>query len=822
VSTHAAWEGILLKKAAIGTVVVLLVGVAVMALGAVAAVAAPGAISGLTAPAYGTANVPFSWNPVSGIAGYSYRFDRSPGTLGGSTVSLSALSFSGSQIATGQLPWQVVTGDFGNGHPDLAVINKTSNNVRVLLGDGHGGFAAGNSYATGTQPQSLAIGDFNGDGRPDLAVANWTSGTVSVLLGDGVGTFAAKVDYPTGTNPHGLAVGNLGNGHLDLVVANAGDNTVSVLLGKGDGTFAPKVDYPAGNHPEKIAIGDFNGDGARDLAVINNLGASVSILLGNGNGTFTAGNTYATGKAPHWVVAANLGNGKLDLAVANWNDNTVSVLLGNGDGTFAPKVDYPAGVSPAAVEVTDLNGDGHPDLVVSDHGGGLAVLLGRGDATFLPAQIITTSPAPRFFAVGDFDGDGWPDLALPLDTGTAVQTLLNRTNSATQTVTATANAEGVWYFHVAAVDVAGNPGPTSTRQVIIDTTPPVTTDNAPSGWQGHAVTVTLTPKDTGSGMSGGQAGTWYSIDGGAATPGTSVAVGNGTHTVTYYSRDAAGNVETAHSVTVKVDTAPPVTTDDAPSGWQTHAVTVKLTPSDAGSGMVGGQAGTWYSLDGGAFTAGTSVSVAGSGRHTVTYYSKDFLGNAETPHNATVEIDTTPPVTTDHAPAGWQKHTVTVKLTPHDAGSGMSGGQAGTWYSLDGGGFVAGTSVTVPNGSHTLSYYSRDAVGNLETAHMVTVEVDTRGPLTRALTATTVKKGAVASFTFRVNDVTPKARVTIQILKKGHVKKKLAVGNRATGKVLIFNWRCTLAKGTYQWKVNAVDQAGNKQSKAIANRLIVG
>ena len=239
----------------------LLVVVAVMAHSATLALATPGAISGLTSPSYSTASFSFTWNPVAGIAGYAYRFDRSPGTLGGTTVAVSALSFSSSQFTTGGSPRQVVTGDFGNGQLDLAVLNEGANSVTVLLGNGHGVFTKGNTYATGTDPHALVVGDFNGDGRPDLAVADWGANTVSVLLGVGTGTFAAKVDYPTGANPHGLAVGDLGNGQLDLVVANASDNTISVLLGKGDGSFAARVNYPTGAHPEKIVIADFNGDG---------------------------------------------------------------------------------------------------------------------------------------------------------------------------------------------------------------------------------------------------------------------------------------------------------------------------------------------------------------------------------------------------------------------------------------------------------------------------------------------------------------------------------------------------------------------------------
>ena len=43
----------------------------------------------------------------------------------------------------------------------------------------------------GTQPTSLAVGNFNG-GSPDLAVANEGSDNVSILLGDGFGQFSRR------------------------------------------------------------------------------------------------------------------------------------------------------------------------------------------------------------------------------------------------------------------------------------------------------------------------------------------------------------------------------------------------------------------------------------------------------------------------------------------------------------------------------------------------------------------------------------------------------------------------------------------------------
>src|SRR5207249_2151974 len=46
---------------------------------------------------------------------------------------------------------------------------------------------SGSPVAVGTNPESVAVGDFNHDGNPDLATANQTSNDVTILLGDGAG-----------------------------------------------------------------------------------------------------------------------------------------------------------------------------------------------------------------------------------------------------------------------------------------------------------------------------------------------------------------------------------------------------------------------------------------------------------------------------------------------------------------------------------------------------------------------------------------------------------------------------------------------------------
>jgi hypothetical protein len=248
--------------------------------------------------------------------------------------------------------WWVDVGDFnGDGKPDLAVATFVSATVAVLLnttpaGSSVASFGAPNTFATSSAADGLAVADFNADGRPDIASANWDDSTVSVLLnttpyGGATPAFAPQQAFATGSNPTSVAAGDFnGDGRPDLALTNANSASVSVLLnltpsGGATAVFGSQQSFATAQNPWSVSVGDLNSDGKPDLAVANWISNAsfLSILLnatpsGGSVPSFDPPETFASGNDPAGVTVGELnGDGKPDLAVANYGPGKVTVRL---------------------------------------------------------------------------------------------------------------------------------------------------------------------------------------------------------------------------------------------------------------------------------------------------------------------------------------------------------------------------------------------------------------------------------------------------------------------------------------------------------------
>ena len=299
----------------------------------------------------------------------------------------------------------------------------------------------------------------------------------------------------------------------------------------------------------------------------------------------------------------------------------------------------------------------------------------------------------------------------------------------------TTSAEGTTRIDMYARDAAGNTSATETVTLRVDSTPPVTTDDAPGAWVSTDVTVTLTATDPlpGDGTSSGVATTYYRIDGSSTQTYTAPVpvTAEGTHEIVYWSVDGAGNTEEPNSATVRIDRTGPVVTDDSTPGWQQGPVTVTFTEADAGA-----DASVFhYTLDGSpAATTAASMEVTGTGLHEIVYWGVDSLGNAGPLGHATLRIDDDPPMSASDIDAAWQQGPVDVAITATDAHSGVASIEATVTDPPPSGvttRSVASETMTFTlsaEGTTTVEYFATDEVGNVETPTVEIVRIDDTAP----------------------------------------------------------------------------------------------
>lgn len=382
--------------------------------------------------------------------------------------------------------------------------------------------------------------------------------------------------------------------------------------------------------------------------------------------------------------------------------------------------------------------------------------------------------------------------------------------------------EGSRLVEYRSTDEAGNAEEVKSLTVKIDTVVPTTTITVPAatgtdGWHTSRPSITLAATDGAAGS--GIASIEYRIAGGDWTPYT-IAVpvtGEGERLVEYRSTDAAGNVETARSQTVKVDTAPPVVTS-AESGTTTKKVT--LTATDATSGVAGieyriGDDAEWSTYD-------APLSFDEPGIYLVRYRATDKAGNTTSgqlevavsepgepvePAKPSVSLTTAPAAANGRA--NWFTSPVTVSL----AGAGGEG-KLGLEYRIGGNG--AWTTYSAPfrvtnDGVTLVQARATDAAGTTSAISTLTVKMDATAP--------TVAVDGIADGAKLDVAAVRTARVRVSDATSGTAEQVVRLDGKVVGAPVRIA-AMSLSPGTHELEVTVLDEAGNQASQTVTFRVV--
>ena len=321
--------------------------------------------------------------------------------------------------AVGSPQGRVVVGDF-DGDTWLDIVAFDGVTPSILLNDQADGFVPG----PGQSPVPLAeiiqgvdAGFLDGDANLDLAVVFYVDSfpfnRLRILLGDGAGGFTLGETRNLGTNAGMIRAVNVdADADTDLIVLRPYiSDGITVLYNDGSAGFAAATNFPAAD-PVMNSLGsismtctDLNDDGYVDVATVNSFEASISVLLNDGAGSFVTLPRCFPGVRAFCIDAADVtGDDIVDLVVGVNQGSTIfypsfyaaGVFDGIGDGTYLDPRFYALSVGgPWSIATGDVNDDGRCDIVPA------MASLGRVDVLLNGECLIPAEPCP-----GEADGSG--------------------------------------------------------------------------------------------------------------------------------------------------------------------------------------------------------------------------------------------------------------------------------------------------------------------------------------------------------------------------------------------------------------------------------
>ncbi|WP_058969107.1 Ig-like domain-containing protein [Type-D symbiont of Plautia stali] len=768
---------------------------------------------------------------------------------------------------------------------DIVRVYDNISGTAVLVGSAvvqaDGSWSTNSSVlATGTHPLSVTVTDAAGN------VSGTTSGSVIIDTTAPTGLTVAAANN-NGSTPVTIANGGTTNDNTPALSGNA--EAGSLVIIRENGTAIGSV-VTAANGTWSITLGTLT-DATHTLSVTatdaaGNVGAASTFTLtvstaatttptlvvnNDANSTLTpvANNGTTNDSTPTLTGTATAGNiitiydGSTVLgsttAVAGNTWSFTSPTLSNGSHSLSVTATNAAGTvsSPvASTVIIDTVAPVNSTLVIANDNGTTPVTVANGGST--------NDTTPRLSGV-----------VSAAEAGDIVRVYDNISGSAVLVGSAVVQADGSWSTNssvlaqgthplsVTVTDAAGNVSGSTSASVIIDTTAPTGLTVAAANNNGSTpVTIANggSTNDNTPALSGtAEAGSVVIVRENGVAIGSTTATAGGTWSLTLGSQsdgvhnysvtatDAAGNVGTASTIALTIDTGTPaaatgltVTNNDVTpnvtvaNGGSTNDNTPVLSGSAEANAIVTVYDGTTVL---GSTTANGSGAwsftspVLTNGSHPLSVTVKDAAGNTSPASGTyTVVVDTVAPVastlviTNDNTGVVVANGGSTNDTTPTLSGT-VSAAEAGSRVSIYDNGSLLGTAivqangtwtyttVTLGTGTHPISVTVTDAAGNVSGTTSASVVIDTTAPAAVTLVANNNNGSAnvVIPNNGSTNDNTPLLTGT------GEVGARVSVydGTTLLGTTTVGSggtWSfttSTLTDGTHTLNVRQTDAAGN-------------
>jgi hypothetical protein len=378
----------------------------------------------------------------------------------------------------------VAVGDVnGDLIPDVAVASPLTQKITLLAGAGGGRLTPAGEIQGAGFGRDVKLRDVDYDGTLDALWLAYNTNEFRVSLGLGSGGFGAPVGHALGNAP-GLFRWQLadldGDGDVDAAASNYASDTLESVVGDGAGGFVGAASLTlSGELASILELEDVTGDGVLDAITVRTssttpgVNAGLVVVPGTGTGGFSAAHAITLPQSPMAIVATDLDNdGAVDIVGGGVGAIGYVILYKGTQGGFANPViaNFP-NAYPSDFVAGDVNGDGHVDVVASGYTWNeVLTFRGKGDGTLLEPEVTEAGLyAPGIPALADMDADGRLDLVVGGTNETTLRVLLNRAE----------DAGGVAHYGTGTPSCAGKLTLAATHRAQIGTTFTVLQANSP-------------------------------------------------------------------------------------------------------------------------------------------------------------------------------------------------------------------------------------------------------------------------------------------------------------------------------------------------------